>query len=450
MNKNKITVTIMHSHFCYVLHLGRGSGMPHTYGGYTVNVARRLRQHNAIISGGAKYTKRHGPDRGRTWSVVAFASAPQMTHRTGLSLEWHIKYPTCRKPMPSEYRGADGRIRGMVLAMCHPKFIDMTFTVWVAPEHRDVLMAAMQKHGKEWDVCSWTGTIQAESCACAPAMNIRVIESKTTMIDPYNLLGVTIESTPTEVAKAYRHLALIMHPDKGGSALDMCKLQCAYMYVMEQVNAVNRDVTLEDLEKRFADFCVAQETTKPPSIEEIFVDGEDVSVARYIGREFDRQEVDRSSVDAGYGAYMAKSEYVLESDMHLSAGDALAYDAYMPSRVGADVNDFKVAITEYIEPAAVDFCVASLVEKPAMLEDYTVGMPTCMTDYRLAFNTVRPIVSSAGVNDGNIEEAFAKRVKEIDEMNEIIEEAFAKRVEDEGLIWRTGLAMPSRMSRPRK
>lgn len=41
-----------------------------TYVGCTTDVARRLRQHNGELSGGAKYTK-----RGRPWELVKVAGA---------------------------------------------------------------------------------------------------------------------------------------------------------------------------------------------------------------------------------------------------------------------------------------------------------------------------------------------------------------------------------------
>ena len=39
------------------------------------------------------------------------------------------------------------------------------------------------------------------------------------LIDPYNLLGVTINSSPKEVKQAYYNLALLCHPDKSNTPL---------------------------------------------------------------------------------------------------------------------------------------------------------------------------------------------------------------------------------------
>lgn len=66
-----------------------------TYVGATKNVARRLRQHNGEIKGGARYTK-----SGRPWSLVASVEAhdeqlPKVADWTAaLRLEWRIKH--CR------------------------------------------------------------------------------------------------------------------------------------------------------------------------------------------------------------------------------------------------------------------------------------------------------------------------------------------------------------------
>jgi predicted GIY-YIG superfamily endonuclease len=67
---------------CYLLGEQGGS---RTYCGTTNNLARRLRQHNAEIAGGARYT------RGRRWdcvcTVVGFPS-----HGAALSFEWWMKH----------------------------------------------------------------------------------------------------------------------------------------------------------------------------------------------------------------------------------------------------------------------------------------------------------------------------------------------------------------------
>lgn len=75
-------------HFCYALFIpGDESGR--TYVGYTVDPARRLRQHNGELKGGAARTR----ERSGKWRflfVVAVESDEFGAHE-GLSLEWHLK-----------------------------------------------------------------------------------------------------------------------------------------------------------------------------------------------------------------------------------------------------------------------------------------------------------------------------------------------------------------------
>lgn len=62
----------------------------YTYVGYTVNFARRLRQHNREIKGGAKSTA------GRKWQMILqITGLPDKHH--ALSLEWHLKKYPVRK-----------------------------------------------------------------------------------------------------------------------------------------------------------------------------------------------------------------------------------------------------------------------------------------------------------------------------------------------------------------
>lgn len=110
-------------HYCYILFNPDNNT---TYNGYTVNLDRRLRQHNGVLKGGAKATRRH-----TNWQFLAVVSCEGFTKHTALSCEWHIRYPTCRRPRPKEYGSARGRLRSLPLVFSHAKFKDMNFGVWV-------------------------------------------------------------------------------------------------------------------------------------------------------------------------------------------------------------------------------------------------------------------------------------------------------------------------------
>ena len=78
---------------CYLLSDGRRR----TYIGITVDLQRRLRQHNGELRGGAKYT------RGRRWKVVCHVG-PFPSKSDAMRFEWWYKRTG---------RGLQGRLRGL-------------------------------------------------------------------------------------------------------------------------------------------------------------------------------------------------------------------------------------------------------------------------------------------------------------------------------------------------
>lgn len=101
-----------------------------TYNGYTTCISRRLRQHNGELKGGAKYTSRHPG----AWFVIISITSPDFTKHSALSFEWHVRYPTNKKPRPAEYCGIGGRIKSLPLVFSNPKFTHMMFDVYVHHE----------------------------------------------------------------------------------------------------------------------------------------------------------------------------------------------------------------------------------------------------------------------------------------------------------------------------
>lgn len=98
-------------YYCYILgqskQIQKGTGK--TYNGYTVNLNRRLRQHNGEIKGGAFATKGIGP-----WEFIAVMTCETWTNVRAMQVEWLIRYPTRKKPRPTSYAGAKGRISSLV------------------------------------------------------------------------------------------------------------------------------------------------------------------------------------------------------------------------------------------------------------------------------------------------------------------------------------------------
>lgn len=81
-------------HYCYILY---DKSSNKTYVGYTIDPIRRLRQHQGILKGGAKYTSKKGD-----WDYLAIVACPEFTYNTALSFEWHVKH--------IKQYGTDGRI----------------------------------------------------------------------------------------------------------------------------------------------------------------------------------------------------------------------------------------------------------------------------------------------------------------------------------------------------
>ena len=110
---------------CYILYSNN-----RTYVGYTVDPARRLRQHNGLIKGGARATR-----RAQNWAFMAIVTSndPAFTNIMALSLEWHIKHPNGRRrrcTATSTYWGIQGRLKGLIEVLNR---YTIDFVVQVAP-----------------------------------------------------------------------------------------------------------------------------------------------------------------------------------------------------------------------------------------------------------------------------------------------------------------------------
>jgi DnaJ-class molecular chaperone len=60
-------------------------------------------------------------------------------------------------------------------------------------------------------------------------------------LDYYTVLGLTAKATQEDIAKAYRKKALIHHPDKGGSHLEMIKINEAYEILKDPITRATYD-----------------------------------------------------------------------------------------------------------------------------------------------------------------------------------------------------------------
>jgi predicted GIY-YIG superfamily endonuclease len=105
-------------YYCYFL--GQHNNWTgQTYNGYTVNLSRRLRQHNGEIKGGAWATT--AKDKG-AWSFIAALTSDSWTSVSrAMACEWNCRYPTRKKPRPKIFAGAKGRIDSLVEIFKHIK-----------------------------------------------------------------------------------------------------------------------------------------------------------------------------------------------------------------------------------------------------------------------------------------------------------------------------------------
>lgn len=120
INSEPITVTpntikskeTQKRYFCYFLGQDDSkNGRGPTYNGYTVNLHRRLRQHNGEIKGGAFATSKMG--RG-PWHFIAVLTCDSWTSVRAMQVEWLCRYPTRKKPRPQHFSGPIGRIKSLI------------------------------------------------------------------------------------------------------------------------------------------------------------------------------------------------------------------------------------------------------------------------------------------------------------------------------------------------
>ena len=112
----------------YVYLLLSSSGK--TYVGATVDVDRRLRQHNKVIQGGAHYTGKW-VDRGDTWTRICYVSGFP-TWKDALQFEW--KWKKISRGIPST-NSLQKRLEAITELMASEKSTSTStpFSEWSTP-----------------------------------------------------------------------------------------------------------------------------------------------------------------------------------------------------------------------------------------------------------------------------------------------------------------------------
>lgn len=226
-----------------------------------------------------------------------------------------------------------------------------------------------------------------------------------TVLNPFSLLGVSLDSTMQEVKKAYYELALVAHPDKGGSADQMRTVQSAYEYVSLQIRGIGKG-TYEGAEEEFKRFC-AEQTDAPHPFPDIFAEAFNLPTfndlwARAAGGGGAR-EVDEASLPGGYGDVMVASDISGAAEYSHSIPDA---------PVPPMTRD--VQLYEAPEPAVQPNVLVRDLTVPAdaAVDDFSTQS---LLDYRAAFAPLLPEgvpVLESTLTDASLEALIAARAIE--------------------------------------
>lgn len=195
------------------------------------------------------------------------------------------------------------------------------------------------------------------------------------VLNPFELLGVTPNSSCADVRKRYYALACLCHPDRGGTNEQMQTLHNAYQYVLRQV-ALNRECTYEDLEADFAQFCAQQTSTPPPFVD---IHAEAFNLPRF-NELFDGNReavVDRAFEEGGYAT--------VPSDVTLE---------YSPAMHDADeLQNFETRVVVYTEPGTLHTPTLTVRDLTyPKLEDFSCLVGALhVSDYRVALSPPAPV-----------------------------------------------------------
>lgn len=121
------------------------------------------------------------------------------------------------------------------------------------------------------------------------------------MINPYELLGVTIDSPMKELKSAFYSLALLLHPDRGGTSEEMIVLQSSYDWIKSQI--LNTEENKKTFEELMSSYTLSNITSFSDIFDEVVFDTKKFNAC------FESLNIS-SNVNDGYGNDMdAIGEY---------------------------------------------------------------------------------------------------------------------------------------------
>jgi hypothetical protein len=203
-------------------------------------------------------------------------------------------------------------------------------------------------------------------------------ESNNIAINPYQFLGLTVNSTLSELKKVYYELSLYCHPDKGGKNEDMIVLHNCYRYVKQQLSNKldgKMDDLYTDMENNFKNFCEEQEKV-PPLFRDILDESNDF--IKEFNQKFEEENNNFSSNinnnnihisnnfpvtnDVGYGENMVQSEYnsLNISDGYSSVMDAPLHVKYTNNLLNTET--FEYPISNENEPVKMVYKKDTVIE----------------------------------------------------------------------------------------
>ena len=90
----------MQQFYCYILESKQKPS--YTYIGATTNLERRLKQHNRLLVGGAKATRKSN------WNIAFYLTGFNSWSEC-LACEWRMKHPNLTKAIPAKYTKVSGK-----------------------------------------------------------------------------------------------------------------------------------------------------------------------------------------------------------------------------------------------------------------------------------------------------------------------------------------------------
>lgn len=179
-------------------------------------------------------------------------------------------------------------------------------------------------------------------------------------LDPYLLFGLEQDFTKKDLQLAYYELALLVHPDKGGSKEEMQTVQKAYKILKKGFELKEKDKSLEEYTDEIYENDLKDiDSLTIPSFMEIYEEAHDKFIQKF-NESFDVSEGLLAS--PGYDKFMVKSE---TEELHdFPTREIVAYDGSQHNQIEPPVYD----INNHNAVGDMSISVSNLC-----LSDYMIG-----------------------------------------------------------------------------